>query len=154
MNTTCAPSVEEDFKLQPSNVQPVVVKRDGTYVPFSTERIIQAIYNAGLAVQMDDYAYAEEVAFQISSQFNGRHQACITEIQTAVENKLMEGSYKQLARKYIEYRHDRDQAREKKSRLNREIEGLVEQSDASLLNENANKDAKGRTHGSERKELL
>lgn len=142
MNTTCAPEVEDDFKLQPSNFQPVVVKRDGTYVPFSTERITQAIYNAGIAVQMDDYAYAEEVAFQISAQFNGRHQACITEIQTAVENKLMAGSYKQLARKYIEYRHDRDQAREKKSRLNREIEGLVEQSDASLLNENANKDAK------------
>ena len=142
MNTTYAPKPEEDFQLQPSNIQPVVVKRDGTYVPFSTERITHAIYNAGLAAQMDDYAYAEEVAFKISSQFDGRHQACITEIQTAVENQLMEGPYKQLARKYIEYRHDRDQAREKTSRLNREIEGLVEQSDDCLLNENANKDAK------------
>jgi ribonucleoside-triphosphate reductase len=142
MNTTCSPQTEDTFKLQPSNIQPVVIKRDGTYVPFSTERITLAIYNAGVAVQMDDYAYAEETAFKISAQFDGRHEACITEIQTAVENKLMEGPYKQLARQYIEYRHDRDQAREKKSRLNREIEGLIEQSDDSLLNENANKDAK------------
>jgi ribonucleoside-triphosphate reductase len=111
-------------------------------VPFSTERIVHAIYNAGLAAQMDDLAYAEEVGYKISAEFNGRYQACITEIQTAVENALMAGPYKQLARKYIEYRHDRDQAREKKSQLNREIEGLVEQSDDSLLNENANKDAK------------
>ncbi len=142
MPTISSCPVEGDFKLQPADLQPVVVKRDGTYVPFSTDRMVQAIYKAGLAVQMDDLPYAEEVGYKISAEFNGRYQACITEIQTAVENALMEGPYKQLARKYIEYRHDRDQAREKKSQLNREIEGLVEQSDDSLLNENANKDAK------------
>lgn len=36
----------------------------------------------------------------------------INEIQTAVENQLMSGPYKQLARAYIEYRHDRDIERE------------------------------------------
>ena len=36
----------------------------------------------------------------------------INEIQTAVENQLMSGPYKQLARAYIEYRHDRDVQRE------------------------------------------
>ena len=54
----------------------------------------------------------------------------------------MQGPYKGLARSYIEYRHDRDIAREKLSVLNKEIEGLIEQSNADLLNENANKDGK------------
>lgn len=118
------------------------MKRDGGYVSFSTERIAQAIHKAALAAQIDDFAFAEEAAYQIAASFANRHRACITEIQTAVENHLMAGPYKQVARKYIEYRHDRDLAREKTSRLNREIQGLIEQSDASLLNENANKDAK------------
>ena len=50
--------------------------------------------------------------------------------------------YPQIARAYIEYRHDRDLAREKRSQLTKEIEGLIEQSNVELLNENANKDAK------------
>ena len=66
----------------------------------------------------------------------------IHEIQKAVENQLMAGKYKQLARAYIEYRHDRDVARELRGRLNQEIRGLVEQSNSALLNENANKDSK------------
>ncbi|SUH40093.1 Anaerobic ribonucleoside-triphosphate reductase [Salmonella enterica subsp. enterica] len=48
----------------------------------------------------------------VSSQMNARSQVDINEIQTAVENQLMSGPYKQLARAYIEYRHDRDIQRE------------------------------------------
>ncbi|MCV5638482.1 anaerobic ribonucleoside-triphosphate reductase, partial [Escherichia coli] len=59
-----------------------------------------------------------------------------------VENELMQGPYKALARSYIEYRHDRDIAREKQSALTREIEGLIEESNLDLINENANKDGK------------
>lgn len=47
-----------------------------------------------------------------------------------------------MARAYIEYRHDRDSARERLSTLTREIQGLVQQSDTEQLNENANKDAR------------
>ena len=54
----------------------------------------------------------------------------------------MQGPYKSLARAYIEYRHDRDIAREKQSALTREIEGLIEESNVDLINENANKDGK------------
>ncbi len=58
---------------------------------------------------------------------NERSQVDINEIQTAVENPADGGAYKQLARAYIEYRHDRDVQREKRGRLNQEIRGLVEQ---------------------------
>ncbi len=37
----------------------------------------------------------------------------------------MSGPYKQLARAYIEYRHDRDIQREKRGRLNREFAARV-----------------------------
>ena len=47
----------------------------------------------------------------------------------------MASRYPEVARVYIEYRHDRDLAREKRSQLTKEIEGLIEQSNVELLNE-------------------
>ncbi|MFQ3224876.1 MAG: hypothetical protein ACI8Z5_001128, partial [Lentimonas sp.] len=35
MPTISSCPAEDNFKLQPANLQPVVVKRDGTYVPYS-----------------------------------------------------------------------------------------------------------------------
>ena len=111
-------------------------------MPFKSERIKEAILRAAKAAEVDDADYCATVAAVVSEQMQGRNQVDINEIQTAVENQLMSGPYKQLARAYIEYRHDRDIEREKRGRLNQEIRGLVEQTNASLLNENANKDSK------------
>ncbi len=111
-------------------------------VPFKSERIKEAILRAAKAAEVDDADYCATVAAVVSEQMQGRNQVDINEIQTAVENQLMSGPYKQLARAYIEYRHDRDIEREKRGRLNQEIRGLVEQTNSSLLNENANKDSK------------
>jgi ribonucleoside-triphosphate reductase len=120
---------------------PHVMKRDGCKVPFKSERIQEAILRAAKAAGVDDADYCATVAEVVSSQMNERSQVDINEIQTAVENQLMAGPYKQLARAYIEYRHDRDVQRER-GRLNQEIRGLVEQTNSALLNENANKDSK------------
>ena len=121
---------------------PHVMKRDGCKVPFKSERIQEAILRAAKAAGVDDADYCATVAEVVSQQMQGRAQVDINEIQTAVENQLMSGPYKQLARAYIEYRHDRDSQREKRGRLNQEIRGLVEQTNSALLNENANKDSK------------
>ena len=121
---------------------PHVMKRDGCKVPFKSERINEAILRAAKAAGVDDADYCATVAEVVSQQMQGRAQVDISEIQTAVENQLMSGPYKQLARAYIEYRHDRDSQREKRGRLNQEIRGLVEQTNSALLNENANKDSK------------
>ncbi len=115
---------------------PHVMKRDGCKVPFKSERIKEAILRAAKAAGVDDADYCATVAEVVSSQMNARSQVDINEIQTAVENQLMSGPYKQLARAYIEYRHDRDIQREKRGRLNQEIRGLVEQTNSALLNEN------------------
>ncbi|GAD89376.1 hypothetical protein VHA01S_019_00530 [Vibrio halioticoli NBRC 102217] len=123
-------------------MKPVVLKRDGSLAPFAKDRIVEAIKSAGSDVDQCLSDYAEDVAKQVEGQLAGSHEVDIQQIQTLVENELMQGPYKGLARSYIEYRHDRDKAREKKSVLNQEIQGLIEQSNADLLNENANKDGK------------
>lgn len=123
-------------------MKPIVIKRDGCHVPFDTARIKEAIQQAAKAVQISDIDYCHQVAESVAGHLAEREYIDIHDIQQAVEDQLMAGQYKELARTYIEYRHSRDVARESRSRLNREIQGLVEQTNFSLLNENANKDSK------------
>lgn len=123
-------------------MNPIVIKRDGCRVSFDETYIKEAVAKAAKACDVDDNAYCAYVAYLVAAQMQGKPQVDIGEIQTAVENQLMAGPYKQMARCYIEYRHDRDAERERRGRLNQEIRGLVEQSNISLLNENANKDSK------------
>ncbi|SHG93250.1 anaerobic ribonucleoside-triphosphate reductase [Ferrimonas marina] len=121
---------------------PVVIKRDGCRSTFDGERIKQAVLQAAAAVGCGDARYAQQVADTVAAQLANEEKVAIQDIQDAVENVLMAGPQKEVARAYIEYRHDRDLARERASRLNQEIRGLVEQSNSDLLNENANKDSK------------
>ncbi len=123
-------------------LKPVVIKRDGCQVPFDEMLIKHAVERAAHAAGVDDTDYCATVACAVAQQMQGKARVDIRDIQNAVENLLMSGQYKQLARTYIEYRHDRDVAREQRGRLNQEIRGLVEQSNMALLNENANKDSK------------
>ncbi len=88
-----------------------------------------------------DHSLGFDVAAAVSLALADHSKIGISEIQTLVEDELMKRNHT-VARAYIEYRHDRDVAREKKTRLSGEIRGLVEQSNAELLNENANKDSK------------
>ena len=119
-----------------------VIKRDGCVVPFDSKRIEAAIRAAAVAAKAGDEDYCVTVAVAVCEALKDRQQVDIAEVQQAVEDRLMAGHYPQLARSYIEYRHDRDVAREQRGRLNRDIRGLVEQSNPALLNENANKDSK------------
>jgi len=123
-------------------MNPMVIKRDGCKVKFNSEFIKNAVQKAALACNIDDADFCQKVANAVSSQMQGKKAIEIKEIQTAVEDQLMNSKYHQIARAYIEYRHDRDIAREKSSKLTQEIEGLIEQNNISLLNENANKDSK------------
>ncbi|MBC3618980.1 anaerobic ribonucleoside-triphosphate reductase [Vibrio metschnikovii] len=123
-------------------MKPIVIKRDGSKASFSRDRIQAAVESAADQVTSEIAIYALNVALAVELQLEGQQQVHIAEIQTLVENELMQGLYKGLARSYIEYRHDRDIAREKQSTLTKEIEGLIEESNADLLNENANKDGK------------
>ncbi|MFC1235480.1 anaerobic ribonucleoside-triphosphate reductase [Vibrio sp. F74] len=120
----------------------VVIKRDGSRAPFARDRIVTAVESASTFIDSDVTAYAEKVAEAVERKLLEHDEVDIQEIQTLVENEMMQGPYKGMARSYIEYRHDRDMSRDKKSALTKEIQGLIEQSNADLLNENANKDGK------------
>ena len=124
-----------------------VIKRDGCRVPFNIKCIQDAIFAAAKSVQQESSSYAAEVANKvhqilIQQDISSEHAIEIHTIQNTVEDVLMQASNKLVARAYIEYRHQRDIARETQSILTYEIKGLIEQSNESLLNENANKDSK------------
>ncbi|TNH06978.1 anaerobic ribonucleoside-triphosphate reductase [Testudinibacter sp. TR-2022] len=121
-----------------------VIKRDGASTPFVAERILQAIRKAAVACEINNEAFCSHISNEVCQQIFSHYQQQIdiAHIQSLVEEKLMKSQYPQIARAYIEYRHDRDLAREKRSQLTQEIEGLIEQSNLEILNENANKDAK------------
>ncbi|EGR1037213.1 anaerobic ribonucleoside-triphosphate reductase [Vibrio cholerae] len=123
-------------------MKPIVIKRDGSKAPFNRDRIQAAVESAAEHADQEIAIYALNVALAVELKLCDYDEVHITEIQTLVENELMQGPYKALARSYIEYRHDRDVAREKQSKLTKEIEGLIQESNADLLNENANKDGK------------
>ena len=118
-----------------------VIKRDGSRIGFDLQRITNAIRKAASAVNIVDEIYIHDLSQQINTEIfsHYQHEIDINQIQKIVENHLMTSKYPQIARAYIEYRHDRDLAREKRSQLTKEIEGLIEQSNVELLNENANK---------------
>ncbi|MDN8541440.1 anaerobic ribonucleoside-triphosphate reductase [Erwinia sp. BC051422] len=119
----------------------LVIKRDGCRAPFEQARILEAIKGAASAAAIHDDDYCAQVTEHICRQLT-QEEVDIHVIQNTVENALMPGPYPALARTYIEYRHDRDIARELRGKLNKAIRGLVEQSNPALLNENANKDSK------------
>ena len=120
----------------------VVIKRDGCRTGFDAQRIEEAVAAAARAAEVEDAAWCAQVAERVALRLADCPEVDIREIQCAVEETLMAGPYPQLARAYIEYRHDRDVARDRQSQLHHAIRGLVDQTNAALLNENANKDSK------------
>lgn len=121
-----------------------VIKRDGSHAPFNPQLIINAVNSASRACEINDEQFCKQISLEVQNRLAGYGQNCvdIDLIQQIVEEALMHSQYPQIARAYIEYRHDRDVAREKRSELNQEIEGLINQTNVDILNENANKDAK------------
>ncbi|MBO6069543.1 MAG: anaerobic ribonucleoside-triphosphate reductase, partial [Succinivibrionaceae bacterium] len=113
----------------------IVVKRDGGKTPFDKQRIELAVLKAADAVGVRDSSFCRKVASSVEELLAMRSEVDITEIQKHVEDQLMSSKYKTLARAYIEYRHERDRLREKKGALSQEIKGLIDQSNADLLNE-------------------
>lgn len=115
----------------------LVEKRDGKTVDFDEEKIRIAVYKAGGTI--DDATAA--VKSVIGSYYLDGKPNTIARIQKAVEESLMKTN-PAVARAYIEYRHDRDIAREQNGKLFRDIKGLMTLSNKELTNENANKDSR------------
>jgi uridine kinase len=98
-----------------------VVKRTGAIVPFTPERITNAIYRAAVAMGGHDRATAEELTGQViaymEQQMPPDHIPAVEEIQDAVEKILIENGHARVAKHFILYRDERARARQAKAAL-------------------------------------
>ncbi len=98
-----------------------VIKRTGALVPFTRERIINAIYRAAVAVGGRDRSTAEELADQVVALLEETtppgQPPTVEDIQDVVEKVLIENGHARTAKHYILYRDDR--ARRRRERAER-----------------------------------
>lgn len=118
----------------------VVIKRDGTEVPFDKHKIIVAIDKA--FIEVDGQLYENETAEDIAQEIQllDKNKISVEEIQDYVEDALMQSERKDVARAYIRYRYKREVAREKKDDFMKAISEKLTAS--NVQNQNANVDEK------------
>ena len=119
-----------------------IVKRDGTLVPFSKDKIIVAINKAfidvdGTLYETDTATDIADEIYKIASMFPSKHLT-VEDIQDAVEDFLMRSERKDVARAYIRYRYKKEVARNYNNDF---IDAIKEKLNATdVQNQNANMD--------------
>jgi len=115
-----------------------VVKRDGRLVEFDKRKIVDAVLKAMAVTEGgEDIVLAAEIAAKVAK--NGKESMSVEEIQDLVEMELMKSPRKEVAKKYIAYRNQRNLARKAKSR---EIfKEIIEAQATDITRENANMNA-------------
>lgn len=106
-----------------------VVKRSGTIVPFTPERITNAIYRAAVAVGGRDQQRAKELTSKVVAMLEevtpSGHTPSVEEIQDLVEKVLVESGHAKVAKAYILYRDERARRRkEQEARLRRPSDNI------------------------------
>ena len=119
-----------------------VIKRDGRKVAFDKEKIRDAVLAAFNDVDGEVTSEAKRKATLIANNIEKLDKKNITveEIQDIVEQELMNGNRKDVARNFIIYRNDRSRIREQNSAFFKSVEKKIKASD--VQNQNANMDEK------------
>lgn len=119
-----------------------ISKRDGRIVEFDGKKIYDAVMKAFIDVDGEETQYstgkAKEISEHVASLNND--MLSVEEIQDIVENKLMASNRKDVAKVYILYRNERNKARERNSKMTRELAETL--AAKNVLNQNANVDEK------------
>lgn len=96
-----------------------VKKRDGSIVPFTPQRVTNAIYRAAVAVGGRDKRTAEKltefVIRVLETQTPDGEVPTVEQIQDAVEKVLIEEGHARVAKAYILYRAERARLREQRA---------------------------------------
>jgi len=96
-----------------------VVKRDGSIVAFTPQRITNAIYRAAVAVGGRDKRTAEELTKTVVSTLEAQTPESeiptVEQIQDIVEKVLIEEGHARVAKAFILYRAERAQLREQRA---------------------------------------
>ena len=119
-----------------------VIKRDGRKVPFDRNKIINAVQRAFLATYGDVSEYAKRKAENIAQYVENeipQSELSVEQIQDYVEHGLMALKDKSVAKNYILYRKERDNAR--KNTIDQVVDEIVGNKSEYWLTENSNKDA-------------
>lgn len=92
-----------------------VTKRDGQVVPFTRDRITNAIYRAAVSVGGRDKTTAQGLSDQVETIVNKTYSPddapSVEEIQDIVEKVLIENGHARVAKAYILYRDERNRRR-------------------------------------------
>jgi uridine kinase len=92
-----------------------VKKRDGRVVPFTQERITNAIYRAAVAEGGRDKKTAQNLSDQVVAIVDQKYAPdkipSVEEIQDIVEKVLIENGHARVAKAYILYRDERNRSR-------------------------------------------
>ncbi|KXT77821.1 anaerobic ribonucleoside-triphosphate reductase [Streptococcus sp. DD13] len=127
------------------NPSVIVIKRDGRRVPFDREKISLALEKAHQSLatmtpiaESKLEALTDAIVAEIQERF--AKDVKIYEIQSIVEQELLEAEEFEMAQAYIRYRTDRDFKRNQATDINVTIDQLIRK-DQSVVNENANKDS-------------
>lgn len=120
----------------------MIIKRDGRPVTFDSEKIVVAIEKAmhsptGYVVEGQAQEIAEEIENEIST---GDLSSTVLQVEKRVFEKLVEKDNVATAKSYESYRSVQSFKRESNS-TDRSIEGLLDYSDADIMDENSNKNA-------------
>jgi uridine kinase len=95
-----------------------VIKRSGALVPFNSERIINAIYRAAVAVGNRDRDLAERLGQEVVEVLEetgvGDYTPTVEEIQDIVERVLVQAGNYEIAKAYILYRDEHSRRRRTK----------------------------------------
>lgn len=113
----------------------IVVKRDGRVVGYNEEKIKAAIRKAMLTTELgEDESLIQKITDRIGA--HGSEKMTVEQIQDMVELELMKSPRKEVAKRYIAYRDQRNIARKAKTRdMFREI---IEAKNNDITRENAN----------------
>lgn len=122
-----------------------ITKRDGRSVPFSLEKVANAIFKAANAAGGDDYKESLELSYKVCDyieQVLKTKNPTVEQVQDAVEKILIENGHTKTAKKYILYRAERTRIREMNSTLMKTYEELTFKSsdEVDIKRENANID--------------
>lgn len=119
-----------------------VKKRDGRIEDWVDQKIESAVSKA-LKESGDKLENISDMIEKIKTaclkNSDERNVIHVVELHKIVEMALMKSKCKLTARKYIEYRSQRDMQRLRTSQIMKEVNGLNNESDPDVLNQNANK---------------
>ncbi|MFD1486218.1 anaerobic ribonucleoside-triphosphate reductase [Lacticaseibacillus baoqingensis] len=122
-------------------------KRDGRIVDFDQSKITRAITKAAVSVDPvlspTDYRVIEGISDDAVATITDRFDkdVRIAEVQSVVEEALLNAHKYDWGKAYTDYRMQRDIERAKKADVNYNVQKLIDR-DSSVVHENANKDSR------------